>query len=103
FLEFLKHSAAIRNDPCACQSGTRIVNVRLRQHPPEHEGDVPARQFEDSTGTMWEVFEVHRSSEAPRGVSAGLEKGWLAFVSAHGKRRLAPFPESWESATEREL
>ncbi|MEO5816520.1 MAG: hypothetical protein ABIT20_14700 [Gemmatimonadaceae bacterium] len=62
-----------------------------------------ARTFEDSAGTTWEVFEVHRASEAPRGVSAGLERGWLAFVSAAGKRRLAPYPPAWESAPVQEL
>lgn len=65
--------------------------------------DVSARTFEDSAGTVWEVFEVHRASEAPRGVSAGLEKGWLAFVSAGEKRRLAPYPPAWESAPTTEL
>jgi hypothetical protein len=67
------------------------------------QGDVAARTFEDSTGTLWEVFEVHRASEAPRGVSAGMELGWLAFISATGKRRLAPYPPAWESAPEKEL
>ena len=62
-----------------------------------------SRTFEDSSGVLWEVFEVHRASEAPRGVSAGLEKGWLAFVSINGKRRLAPFPSEWLSAPSREL
>ena len=46
---------------------------------------------------------MHRTSEAPRGVSQGLEKGWLAFVSDKGKRRLAPYPADWETASEREL
>jgi hypothetical protein len=64
---------------------------------------VAARIFEDSAGTTWEVFQVHRASEASRGVSAGLEQGWLAFVSVQGKRRLAPFPASWESAPPEEL
>ena len=62
-----------------------------------------ARTFQDSAGVVWEVFEVHRASEAPRGVSAGLEKGWLAFISIAGKRRLAPFPAEWESAPPTEL
>ena len=62
-----------------------------------------SRTFEDSTGILWEVFEVHRASEAPRGVSVGLEKGWLSFVSANGKRRLAPFPAAWQSAPVSEL
>jgi len=64
---------------------------------------VASRSFEDSSGVIWEVFEVHRTSEAPRGVSAGLEKGWLSFVSDTGKRRLAPFPTVWREATDLEL
>jgi hypothetical protein len=64
---------------------------------------VASRTFEDSAGVLWEVFEVHRASEAPRGVSAGLEKGWLAFVSINGKRRLAPFPTEWERIPASEL
>jgi hypothetical protein len=66
-------------------------------------GDVASRTFQDSTGTQWEVFEVHRASEAPRGVSKGYEGGWLAFVSSSGKRRLAPYPSSWKSAPLSEL
>lgn len=58
-----------------------------------------ARSFEDSAGTVWEVFEVHRAAEAPRGVSPGLEKGWLSFVSEAEKRRLAPFPATWETSS----
>ncbi len=49
------------------------------------------------------MFEVQRASEAPRGVTAGLEKGWLSFVSDAGKRRLAPFPSVWREATDLEL
>ena len=62
-----------------------------------------SRAFEDSTGVSWEVFEVHRASAAPRGVSPGLEKGWLAFVSAAEKRRLAPYPTTWETDPASEL
>ena len=72
----------------------------LSNHP---RGDVAARTFEDSAGVIWEVFEVHRAAKAPRGVSAGLEQGWLAFASIAGKRRLAPFPAEWESAPSSEL
>jgi hypothetical protein len=52
---------------------------------------------------MWEVFEVQRSSHKAEAVSAGLEQGWLAFVSPAQKRRLAPFPSSWHSADAVEL
>ncbi len=62
-----------------------------------------ARTFQDAAGTEWEVFEVRRASNAPRGVSAGLEKGWLAFVSRNGKRRLAQYPTSWQQASETDL
>lgn len=62
-----------------------------------------ARTFEDSTGTIWEVFEVHRSSTRPGAVSGGLEQGWLAFTSGETKRRLAPFPRGWESSSDPEL
>ncbi len=64
---------------------------------------MPARSFEDSTGIVWEVFEVHRASASPRGVSRGLEDGWLAFVGPEGKRRLAPYPTTWETASAIEL
>ena len=66
-------------------------------------GNVDSRSFQDSSGVTWEVFEIHRTSETPRGVSAGLEKGWLSFVSDTGKRRLAPFPTVWREATDVEL
>ena len=62
-----------------------------------------SRSFEDSSGTIWEVFEVRRTSEAAGGVSQGLEKGWLTFVSTEGKRRLAPFPVEWRDVEASEL
>ena len=62
-----------------------------------------SRSFEDSSGIRWEVFEVRRTSATPRGVSHGLEQGWLAFVSPDGKRRLAPFPAEWHVAEDSEL
>lgn len=62
-----------------------------------------SRSFEDSSGIVWEVFEVRRSVATPGGVSHGLEKGWLAFVSTTGKRRLAPFPAEWNVADASEL
>jgi hypothetical protein len=62
-----------------------------------------SRTFDDSTGTHWEVFEVHRTSQKPQAVSAGMESGWLSFVSAAEKRRLAPFPRDWEQQPDAEL
>ena len=62
-----------------------------------------SRSFEDSSGILWEVFEVRRTSGATGGVSHGLEKGWLSFVSTSGKRRLAPFPPEWTEIPASEL
>ena len=90
-----------RNSPCgppSCSTGTYFSLIFTSAID-----DVASRTFEDSAGVLWEVFEVHRSIEAPRGVSAGLEQGWLAFASAGGKRRLAPYPSKWESASVTEL
>lgn len=66
-------------------------------------GALAARTFEDSAGTIWEVFEVHRSSHTAATVSNGLERGWLAFVSGDQKRRLAPYPAGWETVAAPEL
>ncbi len=62
-----------------------------------------ARTFTDSAGLTWDVFEVHRASQKAGAVSPGFEGGWLAFASGTNKRRLAPFPPDWESASEEEL
>jgi hypothetical protein len=62
-----------------------------------------ARTFQDSSGAVWEVFEVHRSSSKPGAVSSGLEGGWLSFVSGEQRRRLAPYPSEWERAGDEEL
>lgn len=64
---------------------------------------MPARSFQDSTGAVWEVFEVRRTSQKALAVSVGLEHGWLSFVNGASKRRLAPFPREWETATPAEL
>lgn len=62
-----------------------------------------ARTFTDSAGLTWSVFEVHRASQRAGAVSPGLENGWLAFANGDSRRRLAPFPASWETATDAEL
>lgn len=62
-----------------------------------------ARTFTDSAGLTWDVFEVHRASQKAGAVSRGLENGWLAFASGEQKRRLAPFPASWETSSDAEL
>lgn len=62
-----------------------------------------ARTFTDSAGLTWDVFEVHRTSQKAGAVSPGLEDGWLAFASGENKRRLAPFPPTWEACSDAEL
>jgi hypothetical protein len=64
------------------------------------------RNFTDSTGTEWTVFEVRRQGNEednwaylPRGFRAG----WLCFESDAGKRRLSPVPDGWRGSGEDEL
>ena len=66
------------------------------------------REYRDSAGTEWKVWEVYpsaRSSGARTAVSATdsvafpkpeLADGWLCFESRREKRRLAPIPPGWE-------
>ena len=81
------------------------------------------RRFVDRSGRTWEVWSVSptkverrerqapfesaedRRKEAEYRVVLGSEmaKGWLCFESAGEKRRLAPFPRTWEGLDDREL
>lgn len=86
------------------------------------------RQFVDSRGITWEVWEVEpsraerrsgrdrrrtkrddpdrrRSAEdTPRArISSEFTRGWLCFQTQHEKRRLSPVPEGWESVDEASL
>lgn len=56
---------------------------------------MPTRQYRDSSGTDWEVFEVHRLDDRPNSVRPALSSGWLAFVREGEKRRLAEYPADW--------
>ena len=64
------------------------------------------RDFTDSAGNEWTVFEVSRGgteedtwSYLPRGFRAG----WLCFESDAGKRRLSPVPDEWNTLEPLEL
>src|SRR3954467_6636357 len=64
------------------------------------------RNFTDSAGTEWTVFEVKRQGDEednwaylPRGFRAG----WLCFESSVGKRRLSPVPDGWRALEEEGL
>jgi hypothetical protein len=55
------------------------------------------RNLIDSSGTIWEVFEVYPGEKrtADR-VPAAFREGWLCFQSFTERRRLAPIPKGWE-------
>src|SRR4051812_13317493 len=53
--------------------------------------------FSDSSGREWQLYQVHRASHAPGAVSPGRERGWLAFTCETERRRLAAFPDDWET------
>ena len=76
------------------------------------------RQFLDTHGTLWTVWDVYPSlverdlshalrpkraelSAAPTHAMLALDRqyddGWLCFESIVGKRRLAPVPQGWDS------
>ena len=56
------------------------------------------RRFVDRSGREWEVWSVNPTKAGPE-----MAKGWLCFESAGEKRRLAPFPRSWEGLDDRDL
>lgn len=61
------------------------------------------RQYRDPSGTLWEVFEVHRHTDRATTVRPALMSGWLAFVSANEKRRLPEYPAEWVDYSDDEL
>ena len=86
------------------------------------------RQFTDSRGTRWDVWEVEpshaerrRATEDRRQtrrpgperrriadptrvrISTELTLGWLAFQAMHEKRRLTPIPDGWQLLSEARL
>jgi hypothetical protein len=67
-----------------------------------------AREFTDSWGTTWRVWDVTPDVMHPVTRSeefmAKLQDGWLAFESATEKRRLAaPYPADWVNFTLKQL
>jgi hypothetical protein len=67
------------------------------------------REFTDEKGCRWRVWDIrpeqmHAATRAEDHLQSVIN-GWLAFEPAGGgeKRRLAPIPARWESATETEL
>jgi hypothetical protein len=67
------------------------------------------REFTDQAGRRWHVWDIlpeqmHAATRAEDHLQNVID-GWLAFESAGAgeKRRLAPIPPQWQSATEAEL
>jgi hypothetical protein len=60
---------------------------------------MPLRQFTDSRGVEWQVWDTLPEKI----VSNTLEGGWLTFQSQAEKRRLAPIPLYWAKAPDDEL
>ena len=81
------------------------------------------RQFTDSHGRVWDVWEVHpeyvdRRDDAPpstvpkvdrrkrrefRAKLGALAAGWLCFETRNEKRRIAPIPDGWEQLSDADL
>jgi hypothetical protein len=67
---------------------------------------VSMKNFSDSDGREWTVFEVRRvvsAREGPPVLPNGYSNGWLCFENGSTKRRLVNFPERWREFTEPEL
>ena len=61
---------------------------------------VPIRHFEDDAGVHWQVWSTLPATE---GVAGAFRQGWLTFDSVAERRRLAPIPSNWETASEAQL
>jgi hypothetical protein len=73
---------------------------------------MPHRQFIDSVGATWDVWDVHptvasqtlanlcwqpagQTDDGRNPVAPALADGWLCFESGGERRRLAPIPLGW--------
>ena len=82
---------------------------------------MPKRQFNDSSGVSWDVWDV-RPSDASRSINDRgvpressppetailsldpmLENGWLCFQAGPERRRFAPIPPDWWELPDRVL
>ena len=64
------------------------------------------KNFRDSAGTEWTVFEVRRAVSAKGDWSylpSGFSDGWLCFECSTAKRRLVRYPERWRDYGEAQL
>lgn len=60
------------------------------------------RQFTDSNGTHWDLYEVSTETLAigrPDFLPEAFRQGWLVFDCGNERRRLAPYPGEWATFT----
>jgi hypothetical protein len=62
---------------------------------------MPMREFRDSAGVEWRVWETTPRAGSVYGEH--LKAGWLTFESATVRKRLAPIPHGWDEATPERL
>ena len=59
------------------------------------------REFADDEGVLWRVWDTHPlAADTLRSVLPTYAAGWLTFESNGARKRLAPIPPEWESASE---
>lgn len=65
------------------------------------------REFTDSLGTAWRVWDVTPSAISPRTAAedfmADLQDGWLCFETSTRRCRLVRYPQNWVTASDAEL
>ena len=59
------------------------------------------REFADDAGVVWRVWDTHPlAANTLRSVLPTYAAGWLTFESTAARKRLAPIPPEWESASD---
>lgn len=66
------------------------------------------KNFRDSNGTEWTVFEVRRQVNGEKAgewsyLPKGYSSGWLCFENKSAKRRLTRYPEGWRELGDEKL
>ena len=64
------------------------------------------REFTDQDGCNWVVYAITDGAIEGAGrryLPDEYQRGWLVFECEHGKKRLAPPPDGWDSCPECDL
>jgi hypothetical protein len=72
----------------SCRSGISLAEIGFT---------MPIREFTDSAGVAWRVWDTTPVAGAV--YEQRLKTGWLTFESADRRKRLAPIPPGWEDAS----